>query len=104
MGSGFQFLPLRFWALASPPSAKDCVCSSGLATAICCRVCSFVGHCAGVTETANLVRAIAKLSAAPIVHALSELGWVIVYATDREKCSANANVTLTALETGCGRA
>jgi hypothetical protein len=80
------------------------VCSSCLAIAIYCQVCSFVDHCAGVAGTANLVRAIVKLSAEPIVHALGELGWVIVYATDREKCSANANVTLTALETDCEKA
>jgi hypothetical protein len=38
------------------------------------------------------------------VYALSELGWVSVYATDREKCCESATGTLIALETGCGMA
>jgi hypothetical protein len=52
----------------------------------------------------NLVQAIVRLSVGPIVRALSELGWVSVYATDREKCCESATGTLTALETGCGMA
>jgi hypothetical protein len=84
--------------------AWDCVCSFCLATATCCQVCSFVDHCAGVRETVNLVQAIVRLSVGPIVRALSELGWVSVYATDREKCCESATGTLTALETGCGMA
>jgi hypothetical protein len=100
---------LRFWVQAFHPLAWDCVCSFCLATAIRCQVCSFVDHCAGVRETVNLVRAIVRLSAAQLsaeltVYALSELGWVSVYATDREKCCESATGTLIALETGCGMA
>jgi hypothetical protein len=102
-------LPLRFWAQATHPLEWGCVCSFYLATAICCQVCSCVGRCAGAKRTANLVRAIVRLSAAQLsveltVYALSELGWVSVYATDREKCCESATGTLTALETGCGMA
>jgi hypothetical protein len=44
-------------------SAKHCVYSSSLSIATGCLVCSCVGHCAAVKETANLVLAIVLLNA-----------------------------------------
>jgi len=96
-------------ALAIHLSAWDCAYSSCLATATCCLVCNFSGHCAWAKEISSLVLEFAKqsverVSAAVFLSAPNELGLVIAYANGREKCCENAIAMVIAQAMGCGTA
>jgi hypothetical protein len=102
-------LPLHSSAQAIHPGVWDCVCSSCLANAIGCLVCSSVVHCAWVMENVKLgletaMLSVVWLSDVVISNAPSEVDLVIVYASGREKCCTNATATVTALGTGYERA